>query len=343
MRKSDFYYELPEALIAQEPSGERSASRLLVLDGEATEDRRFAELPELLGPGDLLVFNDTRVIPARLHGEKQTGGRVEVVVERLLGGSDVLALVRASKPPRRGQRLHLGPVSVEVLGRRGDLFELRFPANEPVVALLERIGTTPLPPYITRPAEPRDRERYQTVYARRAGAAAAPTAGLHFTPELMQQLERRGVERAFLTLHVGAGTFAPVRVEELHEHRMHAEVFEIGAETAEAVNRARREGRRVIAVGTTVVRALESAAGAGGRIEPFSGETDIFIYPGHRFRTVDALITNFHLPESTLLMLVCAFAGTGRVLAAYRHAVEKEYRFFSYGDAMFIGSVASSK
>ena len=336
MQRTDFHYDLPESLIAQRPAAERRGSRLLLLDGAsgAVEDRQFAELPGLLRPGDLLVFNDTRVIPARLFGQKESGGRVEVLVERITGDHEVLAHVRASKSPRPGSWLTLEEsFDVEVRGREGELFALRFPA--PALELLKQHGRMPLPPYIEREAVESDGERYQTVYASREGAVAAPTAGLHFDQAMLEQLQRDGIETAFVTLHVGAGTFQPVRVDDIREHRMHKEYIEVSRETVEAVARTRLRGGRVVAVGTTVVRSLESAA-REGELVPFSGETDIFITPGYRFRVIDALLTNFHLPESTLLMLVCAFAGYDAVMDAYHHAVQQHYRFFSYGDAMFV-------
>jgi S-adenosylmethionine:tRNA ribosyltransferase-isomerase len=338
MRVRDFDYALPPELIAQHPLVVRSASRLLCLDGGTgrVRDRCFRDLPEILRPGDLLIFNDTRVIPARLHGRKASGGKVEVLVERLLGDHRVLAHVRASKSPKTGARLVLGgEVDAKVAGRREDLFELEFLSPQPVVAILERYGHMPLPPYITRSDEAADRDRYQTVYARREGAVAAPTAGLHFDDVLLARLDDMGVDRDFVTLHVGAGTFQPVRVDEIEAHHMHSEYVEVSVGVCERVREARARGDRVVAVGTTAVRALETAA-AGGEIAPFQGETDIFIYPGYRFSAVDALITNFHLPQSTLLMLVCAFGGYGHVMSAYRHAVDEGYRFYSYGDAMFI-------
>jgi S-adenosylmethionine:tRNA ribosyltransferase-isomerase len=338
LKKSDFHYDLPSALIAQQPLSERTASRLLCLDGTsgAFRDRQFADLPQLLRPGDLLVFNDTRVIPARMIGEKDTGGRIELLVERLLNEHRILAQCRASKPPKPGQYLHLdGRVEARILGRSGEFYEIELITDEPLIQVLERIGHMPLPPYIVRPDTVTDRERYQTVWARTPGAVAAPTAGLHFDSALLAQLDSQGVERVTLTLHVGAGTFQPMRVEDPAQHRMHAERIEISADTARRVNQARAEGRRVIAVGTTVVRALESAV-VDSVVQPVSGETSIFITPGFRFQVVDALITNFHLPESTLLMLVCAFGGTEHVLSAYRHAVDERYRFFSYGDAMWV-------
>lgn len=337
MQTSDFDYELPQELIAQYPLAERSASRLLVLGNgqDGIQDRSFRELPELLGPSDLLVFNETRVIPARLFGRKPTGGRVELLIERVTGEVSALAHGRASKPLRPGQVLEIeGGGRLVVVGRRDDLVEIESP-DEPLMALLQRAGHIPLPPYIERSDEPADHERYQSVFARVPGAIAAPTASLHFDEAVLAGLEKRGIASARLTLHVGAGTFQPVRGEDLSEHRMHQEWCEVGPEVVAAVSAARERGGRVVAVGTTVVRALESAA-ATGDLRPFSGETDLFITPGYHFRAVDALITNFHLPRSTLLMLVSAAAGRDRVLAAYRHAVEARYRFFSYGDAMFV-------
>lgn len=337
MQRRDFHFELPDELIARHPLPQRSGSRLLCLDGTsgAVADRRFLDLPALLRPGDLLIFNDTRVVPARLLGRKESGGRVEVLVERVLEAGEALAHVRASKSPRPGSRLMLeGAVEAEVLGRREDLFHLRF-ASEDVYGLLERHGHMPLPPYIDRPDEAADRERYQTVFAQVPGAVAAPTAGLHFDETLLQVLETMGVEKAFVTLHVGAGTFQPMREDDLARHVMHAERARVPEETVRAVEAARQRGGRVIAVGTTSVRSMEAAA-ASGTLRPFDGDTRLFITPGYRFRTIDALVTNFHLPESTLLMLVAAFAGYENVMHAYRHAVEARYRFFSYGDAMFI-------
>jgi len=338
-RKSDFFYELPEALIAQHPVEPRSASRLLQLHGHSGEliDSQFSDLPGLLEAGDLLIFNDTRVIPARFYGQKDTGGRVEVVIERLLQNQQALALVRASKSPQPGQFLVLeGDLRAEVLGRQGDLYELHFDIEQPLMEALERYGHIPLPPYIDRPDEPLDRQRYQTVYAKHAGAVAAPTAGLHFDENMLVSLTEKGVDTAFVTLHVGAGTFQPMRVDVIEDHIMHREIISVSADVSEQITQTRARGGRVIAVGTTVVRSLETAAGSNGAVEPFEGETDIFIYPGYTFKTVDGLITNFHLPESTLLMLVCAFAGTENVLDAYCHAAEERYRFFSYGDAMFV-------
>ena len=342
MRRQDFQFDLPEELIAQFPAEQRRASRLLCLDGASGElaDRQFVDLPALLNPGDLLVLNDTRVIPARLFGQKETGGRVEVLVERLLNGHELLAHVRASKSPKPGTVLILSPtVRAIMLGREGELFHLRITDDSnpgrPLLAILEELGHMPLPPYIQRADESADRERYQTVFAERPGAVAAPTAGLHFDKAMLDQLVGQGIEIARVTLHVGAGTFQPVRVENIQEHHMHAEWIEVNETVCRLVEATRERGGRIIAVGTTSVRCLESAA-RNGKLQPFSGDTDIFIYPGYRFRIVDALITNFHLPESTLLMLVCAFAGYDNVMRAYRHAVQQRYRFFSYGDAMFL-------
>ena len=337
MKRRDFFYELPRELIAERPLAARSASRLLVLDraSGAIQDRMFRDLPGLLAPGDLLVFNDTRVIPARLFATKPTGGAVELLVERLTGARRALAHARSSKPLRDGTTLACdGGASATVLGRAGDLFELEFDAS--ASELLERAGHVPLPPYIERADEPGDRERYQTVYAREPGAVAAPTAGLHFDDDTFQALAARGIERAFVTLHVGAGTFQPVRAERLEDHRMHAERAVVGEDAAAAVAAARARGNRVVAVGTTAVRSLEAAADEAGVVHPLDAEVDLFITPGYRFRAVDAMVTNFHLPESTLLMLVCAFAGHAETLAAYRHAVAEKYRFFSYGDAMLV-------
>ncbi|MGD8378550.1 MAG: tRNA preQ1(34) S-adenosylmethionine ribosyltransferase-isomerase QueA [Gammaproteobacteria bacterium] len=337
MRRSDFHFDLPQELIARYPLPERSASRLLHLDGATgrIDDRGFRDLVELLNPGDLMVFNDTRVIPARLLGRKATGGRVEVLIERIVSPCEALAHVRASKSPATGTLLQLeGDRRARVTGRDGALFRLEFP-DQNVLTVLNAVGHMPLPPYVDRPDEAADRERYQTVYARREGAVAAPTAGLHFDDAMFRALEERGVDKAFVTLHVGAGTFQPVRADDIREHHMHSEFAEVSSSVCEAVARTRARGGRVVAVGTTAVRSLESAS-TGGNLAPFQGETALFIYPGYRFRCVDALITNFHLPESTLLMLVCAFGGYTAVMDAYRHAVKADYRFFSYGDAMFV-------
>jgi S-adenosylmethionine:tRNA ribosyltransferase-isomerase len=334
VRRADFSYELPEDLIAQTPLVERSASRLLALDGRSGQvtDRVFRDLPELLEPGDLLVFNDTRVVAARLMGFKPSGGRVEIFLERAMGERDALVQLRTSKPVRAELEIATEGGPIRVVAKHGDLWQVTLPA--PALAFFELWGEVPLPPYIRRTPEAGDRERSQSIFAEHAGAVAAPTASLHFDADLMKRLEERGVRRAFVTLHVGAGTFQPVRVEDISSHVMHAERVSVSAETCDAVARTQGSGGRVVAVGTTVARALESAA----RVElaPFEGDTALFIAPGFRFRVVDALITNFHLPESTLLMLVAAFAGREHVLAAYRHAVQSRYRFFSYGDAMFV-------
>lgn len=338
MRKSDFFYDLPPGLIAQTPAQPRSASRLLCLTGAtgALADRMFVDLPELLRPDDLLVFNDTRVIPARLYGVKDSGGKIELLVERVLDAHRAVVQCRASKPPRIDQCLRLeGGIEAVVTARHNLGYEVRFLTERPLLEVLQAIGHVPLPPYITRPDGPEDSERYQTIFARTPGAVAAPTAGLHFDAPMLQRLEALGVESAYVTLHVGAGTFQPLRVDEVRAHRMHAEYLELGATAAAQINAAKDQGRRVVAVGTTVVRVLESVARLG-RVAPYAGETNIFIYPGHEFKMVDAMLTNFHLPESTLLMLVCAYAGTDNVLRAYRHAVAARYRFFSYGDAMWI-------
>ena len=336
MRVADFHFDLPEALIARHPLAERRASRLLVLDGPsgALSHRHFADLLEYLRPSDLMVFNNTRVIPARLFGQKESGGKLEILVERVLDSRRVLAHVRSSKSPKPGSKILIdGGAEAQMLQRHDALFELGF--AEDVLPLLERVGHMPLPPYIDRPDEAADRERYQTVYAERAGAVAAPTAGLHFDEGLLAAIREKGVDTAFVTLHVGAGTFQPVRVEKIEDHHMHSEWLEVGQDVVDAVAACRARGGRVIAVGTTSVRSLESAA-RDGQLKPFSGDTDIFLYPGRPFHVVDALVTNFHLPESTLLMLVSAFAGYPQTMAAYAAAVERQYRFFSYGDAMFI-------
>lgn len=335
MRRSDFSFDLPDRLIAQAPLEGRSDSRLLVLEdpGLPPADRHIRDLLEYCRAGDLMVFNDTRVIPARLAGVKQTGGRLECLVERVLDSHRALVHLRASRSPAAGSTLHFGEHTATVEGRQGDLFQLRF--SSPVAGVLKQHGHMPLPPYIQRADDSRDRERYQTVYARHDGAVAAPTAGLHFDQALLNSLQAAGVETAYITLHVGAGTFQPVRTDDIRDHPMHSEYLEVSEDVVSAVRQARRRKGRVIAVGTTAVRALESAA-AGGELAAFRGDTDIFIYPGYRFRVVDRLLTNFHLPESTLLMLVSAFAGRGRILDAYRHAVQQEYRFFSYGDAMWL-------
>ncbi|SDX44565.1 tRNA preQ1(34) S-adenosylmethionine ribosyltransferase-isomerase QueA [Marinobacter mobilis] len=338
MNVSDFHFDLPDELIARYPLAERSASRLLTLDGlsGAIDHRGFTDLPAFLQPGDLLVFNNTRVIPARLFGRKETGGQLEILVERVLDEHEVLAHVRASKSPKPGQAIIAEDGTVlRMIERQDALFRLRCEAAEPVLDVLDRIGHMPLPPYVDRPDEEADRERYQTVYAEQAGAVAAPTAGLHFDNAIIERLRSQGINTAFVTLHVGAGTFQPVRVERIEDHVMHSEIAQVPEETVEAVRRTREQGGRVIAVGTTSVRSLESAS-RGGKLRTFHGETDIFIHPGYRFQTVDAMVTNFHLPESTLIMLVSAFAGYENVMAAYHEAIRERYRFFSYGDAMFV-------
>jgi len=345
MRRTDFHFDLPQELIAQRPAATRSASRMLVLDGAdgSRRDVQFRDFPSLLEPSDLLVFNDTRVIPARVFGLKETGGRAEILFERALTANTALVHLRASKGLKLGAAVRLpGGHTAHMLGRRGDLFHLRFSCD--VAHFFEAHGEIPLPPYIARKAESADRERYQTVYSRAPGAIAAPTAGLHFDADIFAALERRGIRRAFVTLHVGAGTFQPVRVDDLEGHEMHEEYLEVPEAACDAIDAARAAGGRVIAVGTTVVRSLETAAlaaegelRANGRgIAPYRGVTRIFIKPGHKFRAVDAMLTNFHLPESTLLMLCSAFVGREALLAAYAHAVQAQYRFFSYGDVMFL-------
>jgi len=346
MRRSDFHFDLPPELIAQHPADKRTESRLLQLNRSNGErvDGRFSDILGLLNPGDLLVLNNTRVVPARFFGRKASGGRVEVMVDRVLDRSRVLAKVRCSRSPKPGAGLRLDcGLDLEVLGRQAELFELRFDDPRPVHELLDLYGQIPLPPYIERSPNEDDRERYQTVYAHHPGAVAAPTAGLHFDQPLLDRVREHGVEIGHVTLHVGSGTFAPMRSEVLDEHVMHSEWFEVDDGLVAQVEQARARGGRVVAVGTTVVRSLEAAA-ASGRLRPFRGDTDIFIRPGYHFRVVDALLTNFHLSESTLLMLVCAFAGYEPVMAAYAHAVAEGYRFFSYGDAMFLhGECPSSK
>ncbi len=346
MRRTDFTFELPEELIAQQPVTERTASRLLVLNGNtgAIEDKVFTDLSDFLQSGDVLVFNNTQVIPARLHGKKATGGKVEVLVERIVDDHVALAHIRASKSPNSGTELLFEKnISAEVTGREGDLFVVNFNHNNQsentVLGILNNIGHMPLPPYIQRDDEDFDQDRYQTVYAERPGAVAAPTAGLHFDEKMLQQLSDKGIEQIHVTLHVGAGTFQPVRVDDLNDHYMHKEWIELTKENSEKINKAKKEGRRIIAVGTTSVRCLESAAlfsNKEGMLKPYTGETDIFITPGYEFKVINALITNFHLSESTLLMLVSAFAGYENIKKAYQHAIKEKYRFFSYGDAMFL-------
>jgi S-adenosylmethionine:tRNA ribosyltransferase-isomerase len=338
MRLDQFDFHLPPELIAQHPPQQRGQSRLLYLNGDdgALRDLVFKDLPTLLAPGDLLVLNDTRVVKARLFGEKSTGGKVELLIERVIDSNRALALLHASHAPRPGALLKIaGAISVRVLERQGEFYLLEFDDEDTVFQVMERVGSVPLPPYITRPANLEDTARYQTVYANVPGAVAAPTAGLHFDAALLDALRRLGVELAFLTLHVGAGTFQPVRVSDIEEHRMHTERYDLPEATVQAIARARGRGGRIVAAGTTTLRALESAA-SGGTLRAGGGETGIFIRPGFRFRVIDRLITNFHLPRSTLLMLVCAFAGMENTLRAYRHAVSQRYRFFSYGDAMLI-------
>jgi S-adenosylmethionine:tRNA ribosyltransferase-isomerase len=331
----DFDYLLPPECIAQSPLAERSASRLLRLSGDSLDDRVFVELPALLAPGDLLVMNDTRVVHARLLGNKDTGGQVEVLVERITGDTTALAQIRASKSPQPGSRLRLADAfDVTVLGREGEFYSLRFPG--PVLELVEQHGRLPLPPYIERTAASADEERYQTVYARERGSVAAPTAGLHFDAPLLERLRNRGIGIAQVTLHVGAGTFQPVRVHDIAQHRMHSERYQVPLATADAIAATRARGGRVVAVGTTSLRTLESAAQPDSTLKVGAGETALFVTPGYRFRVVDLLITNFHLPKSTLLMLVSAFGGLEPLRAAYRHAIANGYRFFSYGDAMLI-------
>ncbi|MFC5740373.1 tRNA preQ1(34) S-adenosylmethionine ribosyltransferase-isomerase QueA [Dyella tabacisoli] len=338
MKKSDFNFELPPELIAQAPLAERSASRLLLLDvvAQRRQDHYFRELPDFLRAGDLLVFNDTRVLPARLHGRKDTGGATEILIERVTGEHEATVQLGVSKKPKEGGRIELADGSyATVLGREGSFFKLRFESPEPLAQLLLKLGEMPLPPYIDRQADASDLERYQTIYAREPGAVAAPTAGLHFDESLLAKLRERGVDFGYVTLHVGAGTFQPIRVDDIKDHQMHREWLNVGASLVEKIQRTRAAGGRVIAVGTTVVRALESAS-YEGELHPFAGETQIFIFPGYRFSSIDGLITNFHLPQSTLLMLVSALAGREFMLDSYRYAVDQHYRFFSYGDAMLI-------
>ena len=336
---SDFDFTLPEKLIAQHPPEVRGSSRLLVaLPDMPLQDRVFGDLPDYVGEGDVLVFNNTKVMKARLFGQKDSGGRIEALIERVLDSHAALAHIRSSKSPKPGMGLVFeGGIRAVMVERAGALFCLRFEGGQTVYELLEQNGHLPLPPYIERAADADDDSRYQTVYAKYQGAVAAPTAGLHFTEELLRRLKDKGVETAEVTLHVGAGTFQPVRVEKIEEHKMHSEWFEVPSETVAAVEAAKARGNKVWAVGTTSMRALESAARATGYLKDGQGDTDIFIMPGYRFNVVDRLVTNFHLPKSTLLMLVSAFSGMGHIRAVYRHAVEREYRFFSYGDAMILG------
>lgn len=338
MNISAFDYSLPAALIAQYPLPNRSASRLLLLQKEThqLQHKLFADLPSILNKNDLLIFNNTRVIPARLFGKKDSGGKVEILIERVLAEQKILAHVRTSKALKPGAKIFLDKnIVLEFLARQGDLFELKFLEQKPILEILSEIGHMPLPPYIDRADETFDQERYQTVYAKEHGAVAAPTAGLHFDENLLQQLKNKKIEFGFVTLHVGAGTFKPVRVENITEHKMHAEYLTVSEEVCEQIVACKKRGGRVVAVGTTVVRAIETAA-QSGELKPYQGETSIFIYPGYSFKVIDVLITNFHLPKSTLLMLVCAFAGYDFMMAAYHEAVKEKYRFFSYGDAMVI-------
>ena len=343
MKLTDFHFDLPESLIAKYPTEQRTASRLLGLEGNTGKvaHKQFTDIVDIVTANDLLVFNNTRVIPARLLGKKSTGGSVEVLIERMLPNNIALAHVRASKSPKAGATLRLeDAIDVEVLGRRDALFELKFLHDESLLSLLEAHGHMPLPPYIDRPDEDTDKTRYQTVYNEKPGAVAAPTAGLHFDEDILEKLKNKGTKLAFVTLHVGAGTFQPVRVDNIEEHQMHAEYAEVPQEVVDAVLKTKKNGGRVIAVGTTSVRSLESAsANSQNTIQPFFEDTSIFIYPGYKFNVVDAMITNFHLPESTLMMLISAFAGRENVMSAYQQAIDQKYRFFSYGDAMFIEKV----
>ncbi|NMP31977.1 tRNA preQ1(34) S-adenosylmethionine ribosyltransferase-isomerase QueA [Thalassotalea sp. M1531] len=348
MRVSDFAFDLPEELIARYPKSDRTASRLMTVDGDsgAIEDGTFTHVLDKLNAGDLLIFNNTRVIPARMFGKKASGGKLEVLVERILNEHSVLAHVRCSKSPKPGSEIILeDSVHVTMVARHDALFELKFESQENVLDILERIGHMPLPPYIDRPDEESDKERYQTVYNEKPGAVAAPTAGLHFDDALLEQIKAKGVELAFVTLHVGAGTFQPVKVDEIADHVMHAEYVEVPSDVVDKIEQTKANGGRVVAVGTTSMRSLESAAKAadeqGKLIIPFYQDTDIFITPGYNFKVVDCLITNFHLSESTLLMLVSAFSGYEHMMNAYQHAVEEKYRFFSYGDAMFLTKASS--
>lgn len=345
MQVSDFHFDLPDELIARYPQPERTASRLLQLNGNTGEvkDGTFKDVLDLVQPGDLVVFNNTRVIPARMFGRKASGGKLEVLVERMLDDKRLLAHVRCSKSPKPGSTVILGEndqYSAEMVARHGALFELKLNGDKTLLEVLEEIGHMPLPPYIDRPDEDADKERYQTVYNQKPGAVAAPTAGLHFDAQLLEQMQAKGVELAYVTLHVGAGTFQPVKVDNIHDHHMHAEYAEVPQEVVDAIAATKARGGRIIAVGTTSVRSLESAAQdalkKGTELAPYFADTEIFIYPGYQYQLVDCLITNFHLPESTLIMLVSAFAGYEHTMCAYQHAVDNQYRFFSYGDAMFI-------
>lgn len=339
MRLADFHFELPDELIAKYPASRRSESRLLALgEGMALENLQFHQMIQLVNEGDLLVFNDTRVIPARLFGHKVTGGAVEILVERVLSHDRIMAQVRVSKPPRSGDFIHLPQDTLlEVMGKTNHFYELKYAGDDgkSILDVIEAVGQIPLPPYMHREPDESDRERYQTVYAQHKGSVAAPTAGFHFDEDLLGALKSKGVETGFLTLHIGAGTFLPVRVENIRDHRMHPEYLTVSQELCEKIRAAKARGKRVIAVGTTSLRALETAS-QSGEIAPYDGETSIFIYPGYTFRCADALVTNMHLPCSTLLMLVCAFSGYDRVMHAYREAVQRGYHFYSYGDAMWM-------
>ena len=340
MQTKDFYYDLPAELIAQYPTTQRVASRLLMLQNGKMTHGHFTQFPNLIESGDLLVFNNTKVIPARLFGHKVTGGKIEVLVERVLDAQRCLAHIRASKAPKLGDTLILSDkVNLEVVDRKDNLSVLACNSETCIADILAQQGHMPLPPYITRSDELADQDRYQTVYAKEQGAVAAPTAGLHFDQAMLDTLKEKGVQSAFVTLHVGAGTFTPVRVDDLQDHQMHAEYIEVSAEVCDVISATKKAGKRVIAIGTTSVRCLETAS-LSGKLQPYQGDTDIFIYPGFKFQTVDAMLTNFHLPESTLLMLVSAFSGSESIKAAYKAAIEERYRFFSYGDAMFLTRVA---
>ncbi|GGP53290.1 S-adenosylmethionine:tRNA ribosyltransferase-isomerase [Shewanella algicola] len=341
MRVADFSFDLPDELIARYPTAQRNASRLLTLNGVDGQlaDKQFTDLLELINPGDLMVFNNTRVIPARLFGQKATGGKLEILVERMLDDKRILAHVRSSKSPKVDALINLDAgFQMKMLARHDALFELELLSDNTILEVLEQVGHMPLPPYIDRPDEDTDKERYQTVYNQTPGAVAAPTAGLHFDDEMLTALKDKGVNVAFVTLHVGAGTFQPVRVDNVLEHKMHSEWADVPQDVVDLIAQTKANGNRVVAVGTTSVRSLESAARACGDapLSGFSGDTDIFIYPGYQFKIVDAMVTNFHLPESTLIMLLSAFAGYDEVMAAYQHAIAQKYRFFSYGDAMFV-------
>ena len=344
MKTSDFSYDLPEELIAQYPSENRDSSRLLCLEAEGKiTDSSFKKIADYLNPGDLIVLNDTRVIPARLFARKETGGKVEIMLERIKDDKTLLVQLRASKSPKPGSKLLLDDeTSFGVMGRSGDMYLLCFDGDEQLIDVINRCGHMPLPPYIDRSDETEDQERYQTVFSEKSGAVAAPTAGLHFTQEILGELKDKGIDNAKLTLHVGAGTFQPIRVDDVTQHKMHSEYARVPAEVVKKIHETKNNGGRILAVGTTVVRSLETAA-KGGVLTSFEGDTDIFIYPGFKFNVVDMMLTNFHLSESTLLMLVSAFAGKENIMKAYQHAIKEKYRFYSYGDAMLItGKTCSS-